>query len=636
MTIEHRQEELDAIHAEIFGPQGDPSPQQNPGDAGGSPTRGHGSLDDQDIIRRAMEAWNGAKFRQLWEGDTSAHPSPSEADLALCSHLGFWTRGDPVAVDRLFRQSGLFRAKWDEKHGSETYGAMTIARALEGTRSYVGMPSSSGTNGHQRANVPKDDRTPVPMRHATDLGNGERLFDQHGTDLRYCHPWTKWSVWDGYHWQVDNTAEVHRRAQHVIRNIYEEAANLARQASEELGDERRKEMATHAESLSVWARKSEFRPRIEAMIQIAESQLSIPVLPEELDANPWLLNVLNGTIDLQTGKMREHRREDLITKLAPVEYDPEAKCPRFDAFLERVMDGDRERIDYLQRAVGYTLTGIIREHLLFVLWGLGRNGKSVFIEAILGMLGDYGRKAPPDLLMVKKGEVHPTERAVLHGARFVPVVETGEGRWLHEVTVKELTGSDTISARRMREDFWEFEPTHHLWMATNHKPTIKGTDEGIWSRISLVNFNVFIPEAERDRSLGEKLKAEWSGILAWAVRGCLAWQRDGLQEPTAVKEATARYRSDMDVLGDFIEEKCVEFPEAWAKVSELYKAYDTWAKASGEKALNKKDFGTRLGERGFESKRGAQGAWLRRGVGLLGEDEPPQQGELDQSDDPEY
>jgi len=399
--------------------------------------------------------------------------------------------------------------------------------------------------------------------------------------------------------------------------MYREAAELAAEAAAEPEETERKRKSDVAEGLLVWGRKSESRARIEAMIKLAESRVGIPVLPAQLDTDPWLLNVQNGTINLRTGNLQAHQRADLITKLAPVNYDPSAKCPQWEKFLERIMANKPGLIRFLKRATGYTLTGDVSEDCLFVAYGPGRNGKSVFLETLLGLWGDYGHKCPPELLMVKRGEAHPTERTVLFGVRFAPAIETSEGQRLNESLVKELTGGDTISARRMREDFWEFLPTHHLWLATNHKPIIKGTDLGIWSRMRLIPFSVTIPPQERDKRLRGKLKTEWPGILAWAVQGCLDWQQNGLQEPSEVLQATSQYRDEMDVLEDFLAEYCVQKSDAQVKAQDIYAAYQGWAQKSGERAISKTGFGQRLEERGFRRGRGGHGVRLWLGIGLI-------------------
>src|SRR5919107_5291637 len=266
-----------------------------------------------------------------------------------------------------------------------------------------------------------------------------------------------------------------------------------------------------------------------------------------MDASPDLLNVLNGTIDLRTGELRPHRREDLITKMAPVEYDPNSPVPAWAATLERVLPSPDLRA-FFKKLCGYAISGETSEHLLPVLYGTGANGKSTVLSTLLAAAGDYGMQAAPDLLVAKKG-AHPTEVADLFGMRLVASIEVEDGRRLAESLVKQLTGGDKVRARRMRQDFWQFEPTHKVFMAVNHKPEVRGTDTAIWRRIRLIPFTETIPPGEQDKKLPEKLRAELFGILAWCVEGCLEWQREGLQAPEEVRRATGQYRSEMDVIG---------------------------------------------------------------------------------------
>jgi len=439
---------------------------------------------------------------------------------------------------------------------------------------------------------------PPKGRARTELGNSERLIARHGEDLRYFHGWRKWFVYDGKRWCLDDGGVVKEKAKDTTRAIYEEAAA-------ENDTSERKALADHA-------KRSESRQRVEAMISLAES--SVPVQAEELDANPWLLNVKNGTVDLTTGKLLEHRRENMITKLAPVEYDPAATAPTFEAFLERILPSEALR-RFVQRAVGYAAIGIVSEEILTILCGVGANGKSTLANVLMDALGDYAIQAAPELLLAKRG-AHPTELADLFGARFVASVEVDEGRRLAESLVKQLTGRDPIKARRMREDFWQFDPTHTVFLATNHRPEIRGTDHAIWRRIKLVPFEVTIPEGEQDKWLAEKLRKELPGILAWIVRGCLEYQRDGLGEPDEVTAATEGYRADQDVLAAFINECCVVRPDVWCKFADLYAAYTSWCEESNEHPEKKRRFGDSLTERGFERDNGAKNVAVRRGIAL--------------------
>jgi putative DNA primase/helicase len=366
-----------------------------------------------------------------------------------------------------------------------------------------------------------------------------------------------------------------------------------------------------------WALKSEAAPRLNATIALAESEPGIPVLPHELDANPWLLNCLNGTIELRRGTPREHRREDLLTKLCSVEYDAQATCPQWITFLNDVIAGNQTLMGYLQRAIGYSLTGSVEEQCLFFLYGTGQNGKSTFLGVLQAMLGDYAMQAIPELLIVRGHEQHPTERADLFGKRFVATIEVESGKRLAEALVKQLTGGDPIRARRMREDFWEFIPTHNIWLAANHKPLIRGQDYAIWRRIKLIPFTVKIPDEKKDPTLSDKLKAELPGILAWAVRGCQEWQRIGLAEPAEVTQAVHAYQAEMDTIGQFLRDCCFLRPERTeikAQSSVLHEAFCKW---SGDNSVTQKAFSERLLELGYTKKAGGDGRMYWLGIGLI-------------------
>ena len=444
--------------------------------------------------------------------------------------------------------------------------------------------------------------------HLTDLGNARRMVARHGSEMHFSHAWRKWLSNDGRRWAIDNTAEILRRAKETVASIYTEAGE-APDATE------RKTLADHA-------KRSEAESRIKAMISLAESEPGIPVRPDELDRDPWLLNVQNGTLDLRTGELLQHNPDDLITKLAPVVFDPDAKAPIWDAFLERILPDVKVRT-FLQRLIGYSMTGLTIEQIIAFLIGNGANGKSTLIEILLTLLGDYAKIAAPGMLLTSRGDRHPTELADLHGARFVSTVEVGEGRRLKEDLIKQLTGGDTIKARRMHENFWEFTPTHQLFVAANLKPEVRGTDLAIWRRLIVIPFNVTIPPAEQDKNLAQKLKAELPGILAWAVRGCLSWQRDGLGASEEVVAATANYRAEQDALAQFLEERCVEGDGYEVRAASAFKEYLAWANAQGlseRERLTNKAFGTRMVAR-FERVKTPAGR-VYHGVGLIAEREP--------------
>ncbi|MDP8951541.1 MAG: phage/plasmid primase, P4 family, partial [Actinomycetota bacterium] len=438
----------------------------------------------------------------------------------------------------------------------------------------------------------------------TELGNAERFVARHGEDVRYCYPWGRWLVWNGARWERDESGKVHKRAKETVRSIYAEAAA-------EGDDEQRKALVKHA-------RASEAKNKIEAMLELAKSE--VPVSPDELDAAPLLLNAPNGTVDLRTGELLPHRRENLITKMAGAKYEPDAPAHAWAAFLERVQPGEELR-EFIQRGAGYSASGDTSEQCMFINHGAsGANGKSTFQEALASALGDYAMRTPTEMLLAKRGGGVPNDVARLKGARFVAASETEEGRRLAESLVKDLTGQDTISARFMRAEWFDFKPTHKLWLSTNHKPEIRGTDNAIWRRIRLVPWAVTIPPSEQDRKLSAKLRAELPGVLAWIVRGCLAWQREGLRAPDEVRRATAEYRAEMDTLAAFLADRCVVGEGVWSLADKLYQRYAMWCDANGERQEAQKGFVARLSERGFVRKRATKGAdkgryiWLRVGI----------------------
>lgn len=433
----------------------------------------------------------------------------------------------------------------------------------------------------------------------TDVGNAERLVHRHGADLRYVHGWHRWLVWDGRRWALDETGEAVRRSVETVRAIATFANDLD-------GDDR-KRMMQHALG-------SERDARLRAALSLAESIDGVPVLHDDLDADPFLLNVLNGTVDLRTGELRSHDRGDLISKLAPVAYDPAARAPRFEAFLNRILP-DAELRAFVLALLGYSLTGETGEQILAMLYGSGANGKTTLLELIRDLLGDYGQQAPAETFLERRDTI-PNDVARLRGARFVAATETGEGRRLNEVLVKRMTGGDTMTARFLRAEFFEFRPRFKVWLATNHKPEIRGTDEAIWRRIRLVPFAVTIPEEERDPHLGANLRDELPGVLALAVQACLNWQAHGLPTAAAVSAATSEYRTESDALGRFVDDACVLHPDAKAKATDLYSRFAYWCQANGEHALSKQAFGRRLSEHGFtQARTNALGRhWL--GVGI--------------------
>lgn len=433
----------------------------------------------------------------------------------------------------------------------------------------------------------------------TDAANAHRFLERHGNDVRWCDPHGAFYIWSGKRWAQDRERRVELMAARVVADLWGDVKAAAK--TKDVDEKLRAELVRFAKS-------SNGANGIRNLLTVARS--SVAVLPEQFDSHHYLLNCANGTLDLKTGELREHRREDYLTKLCPTAYNPEAPSLTWDRFLDSTFDGKQDVIDFKQRFLGYCLTGDVKEQLFIVNWGGGSNGKTTLQNAYADTVGDdFVMQAPHGFLMAAKGERHPTEQWDLRGRRFVSAVETGDGRRLDEELVKRLTGSETVRARKMYADFEEFKPTHKLAIATNYKPKIRGTDHAIWRRIALVPYNVKFwnpdkgetgPEhLKQDKELPAKLAAEAEGILAWAVRGCLDWQRGGLRMPEAVAAATEGYRTDQDVIGRFVSECCLPI-EGKTPFKQLYEALEAWCEDVGDTPPSRKAVAAWLDNAGYE------------------------------------
>ena len=452
-----------------------------------------------------------------------------------------------------------------------------------------------------------------PQTLVKDYGHAYQLWPQFHNRFRWADHMNAWMEWTGRVWRPCGEARVAKIASDILRDTY--ATQLA-------GAKGREDIVR----LTAALREACTYSRITAALAFLKGWDDIYTQAHEWDTDSYLLAVNNGTLDLRTGKLRPHKPEDMITRLVPVDYDPDAKAPLWERFLYRIMDGNEKLIAFLQRAVGYSLTGDTTERVLFLLYGTGANGKTTFLETIYTMLGDYALRTPVETLMLKPANTIPNDIARLKGARLVIASEAEAGHVLAEALVKSLTGGDTVTARFLRAEFFEFRPQCKIWLATNHKPIIRGGEKAIWDRVRLVPFTVTIPENEQDKRLREKLQKELPGILAWAVEGCLEWQRHGLGVPEEVRVATESYREEMDVLGAFIADCCVLDPNGRETAAELYRAYTRWCAEVGEKPVSKRAFGIALGERGFTCRRGAHGVRCWVGIRLirpLAEDSAP-------------
>lgn len=471
------------------------------------------------------------------------------------------------------------------------------------TADILAAAGMAGTNGKVPANACAESS----RWDGTDVANAEAFVADHVRSARWCGPWGAWLVWDGTRWERDVRDRVVELAKATARRLAEDLAT--RTVAGESDTDRRQRM--------VKAAGYQNAGRIRSMIELARSDPAVSVVPGDLDVDPWLLNTPSGTVDLRTGAVRAHDPADLCTKVTRAGWQPDANANTWQGFLERVLP-DSDGRSFVQAALGYACTGVIADHVLCFGWGAGANGKSTLLDAVVQVLGDYAQSAPPELIAPTRDE-HPTLMADLQGARLVVTSEMDDGRRLAEATVKRLTGGDPIKARYMRQDLFEFRPSWHLCLITNHRPRIFGTDHAIWRRLRLIPFTVTVPDDEQDRQLPTKLAAERAGILAWLVAGCAAWRAAGaLPAPLAVTMATDDYRAAQDALGAFLTDRCHLDPTATAAAADLYRTYKAWADEAGERTLSQARFGEALTERGLEPYR-TKNARRWKGLGLTGD-----------------
>lgn len=548
-----------------------------------------------DIVKAAAGAKNGGKFVALYGGDTAGYTSSSEADMALCSILAFWTGCDASKMDVIFRSSGLMREKWDRPQSGSTYGALTIQKAIAGC-SQVYSPKNSYSASFKQGEVnAQTEQTGQRLYSFDDTGNAQRFVDLFGDKVRYCYTDKRWLWYDGRKWCTDMTGAVKRLADKAVACMSAEL-KVYEQTDADEGTDMAKAFEKHMKS-------SRSNKSKNAMLN--EVMHHVPILPSQLDRYKAALNTPGGVIDLKSGALAPHDPKNYFTKITAVEYSENADCPRWTAFLDDIFGGDKDLIRYVQKAVGYSLTGATSEQCAFFLYGTGRNGKSTFIDIIRDIFGDYAANIQPETIMARSNQSTAinSDIARLKGARLVTSVEPNEGVRINEGLLKQLTGDDTVTARKLYGDEFEFKPEFKLWMATNHKPVIRGTDTGIWRRIHMIPFTVQIPEEKIDRRLKYKLSAELTGIFRWAVEGCLLWQKEGLKMPRAVLEEVREYRREMDVISAFVEDKCTVGKGLSVQSSALYAAYLRWADSGNEYKMSNTKFGLEIAKR-FEKVKG--------------------------------
>lgn len=568
------------------------------------------NLPENDLIRIAENSKNGMRFKLFMQGGWEQfYNSQSEADMAFVNDLAFWTSRDHGKMDSIFRQSSLYRDKWDSKRGESTYGNDTLNKAIADCSNVF---SPAPQEDDFQIYILENDVKEVENKYFSydDTGNAERFTTLHGEILRYSYIRKNWYFYDSKKWVTDQEGKIKTLADQVLEKMKSERLFIPKDVDEE---EIKKAFQKHIKSTRNHNGKTNM---------IKESEHLLPIKSEVFDSDMHLFNVQNGYLDLKAGTLKDHDKDKFFTKISNVEYTNKADCPLWIEFLNTIFDGDNELINYIQRAVGYSLSGSTEEQMMFILHGNGRNGKSVFLDIVTDLFGSYSTNIQPQAIMVKQsqgGAANP-DIAKLSGARLITTTEPNEGERFDEGLIKQMTGGDRITARFLYEDEFEFTPQFKIWMATNHKPFIRGTDDGIWRRMAIVPFAVQIPENKVDRKLAHKLRREINAILHWAVEGYLMWQKDGLQEPQIIKNQRQDYRAEMDVVEGFIEECCDLKGNASTKGAVIFQAYKDWAFTNNQYMMSSTKFGRELSKK-FTSFR-SNGTYYK-GIEVKKEQEKP-------------
>ncbi|PFY40876.1 DNA primase [Bacillus toyonensis] len=567
-------------------------------------------IPEAEIIQIACNSKNGMRFTLFMNGGWEPfYDSQSEADMAFANDLAFWTNRDVHKMDRIFRSSSLYREKWDRTQNQSTYGAETLQKAiLDCTNAFIPRERDEEFNLYVLENDVKT--IEKKLYSYDDTGNAKRFTDAYGEVIRYSYIRKNWYFYDGKIWLIDQQGMIKTIADKVIEKMKEEPVYVP-EGEDEM--EMKKALHKHLKS----SRGSQKKTNM-----IKESEHLLPIQPHEFDNETDVFNVQNGYLDLRTGKLHEHDKTKFFTKVSSVEYTDKMDCPLWMEFLHQIFDGDQALIEYMQRAVGYSLSGSTEEQMMFILHGNGRNGKSVFLDVITEIFGSYATNIQPQTIMVKQQSSGAnSDIARLDGARLVTTTEPNEGVRLDEGLVKQLTGGDKVTARFLYENEFDFMPQFKLWMATNHKPIIRGTDDGIWRRLAIVPFTVQIPKEKVDKQLKHKLRRELKAILNWAVEGYIKWRKDSLQEPQIIQEQREEYRTEMDSIEAFIEECCKRNPQGKVQAKTLYHIYRDWASENGQYMMSNTKFGREMGKKFHKYK--SNGVNHYNGIELLEEYEKP-------------
>ena len=544
-------------------------------------------LTDEEVLIKAQESSNGNLFSCLYYGQWEGlYDSQSQADLAFCSLLAFWCSKNEDQMDRIFRSSKLNRSKWDEKRGNTTYGRMTIEKAVSNCRDVYGQTY----NNSQVYNPITGEVSSKKEYDLNDTGNANRFIDRFGTNIRYNFDNKVWIVFDGKTWVEDTKQIVKKQADIMINEMKVEAI-------QEPDKDIRKDKLNNVKHLASNSGK-------EAMLKEAMHIGATPSTNADYNTDNYLINCFNGIVDLKTGTLIPHDKKYMISKNTHMECDLVNEPKRWKQFLLEIFNGSQEMVDFIQVALGYTLTGDTKEQCFFQCYGEGANGKSVFFDIVYTIFGDYGLNSQIESFLAKANAQNgaSSEIARMNGARFIRTNEPNDNSRLNEGLVKQLVGGDITTARFLYGKEFEFKPVFKLWIATNYKLVVRGTDKGIWRRMMVIPFKVTFEGDKRDKNLTEKLLAEAPQILGWIVKGCLKWQKEGLSPAPEIEKETSSYKQEMDIVLKFINDCVISNPNKREKASDVFKEYKTWARTSNEwDGMTQAKFGIEMGKR-FEKK----------------------------------